>query len=248
MRVVNVIQGSFQWLQARTVRVTASGVADVMAFLKRGDKKGGDTAARSAYKAQIVSEILTGQASGEGFINSYMERGTEQEPYARAAYEIRNDVSVDTVGFVIHPTIERFGASPDGLIGLDGGVELKNPKTSTHIDYMLAGILPVEYEPQVMSCLSCTERDWWDFVSFDSRLPLRHQMFKIRVFRNEERIKEIESGVLSFLQEVDDIIGRLNELNPEVEVADSIPFIEDGLGIQDADLPDWWRDSEQVSC
>jgi YqaJ-like viral recombinase domain len=234
VKIISCSQGSQEWFEARAGRVTASNVADVLAFLKRGDKKGGETAARASYKAQIVAETLSGSAILDGYLSSFMQHGTEMEPFARAAYEVRNNVSVDTVGFIVHPTIDRFGASPDGLIGKDGGIEIKAPKTATHIDYMLAGILPPEYEPQVMSNIDCAEREWWDFLSFDDRLPSRHQQFKVRTYRDEARIAQIDEGVRLFLQEVDDLIGELQRLNPEIA---ALPAEDYGdLGITGADI------------
>lgn len=235
MNIINCSQGSSEWFEARAGKVTASKVADAISFLKRGDKKGGETAARAAYKAQIVAETLSGAAILDGYLSSFMQHGTETEPFARAAYSVRNDVWVDEVGFIVHPTIERFGASPDGLIGKDGGLEIKAPKTATHIDYMLAGILPPEYEPQVMSNIDCAEREWWDFLSFDDRLPARHQQFKVRTYRDEARIAQIDEGVRLFLQEVDDLIGELQRLNPEIASAPP-PDDYGDLGILDDDI------------
>jgi hypothetical protein len=240
MNIIPCSQGSADWFTARAGKVTASNVAAALAFLKRGDKKGGETAARAAYKAKIVAETLRGEPLMEGFVSSYMEYGTEMEPFARGDYEAFCDISVDQVGFVVHPKLERFGCSPDGLIGTDGGGEFKCPKTETHLEYMLAGIVPPEYEPQVMSCLACTEREWWDFMSFDDRLPYRHKRFIKRMYRDEKRIAEIEDGVRIFLQDVDDMIGQIEALNPEVEpIAE--PVEDSGeLGVTDADINDWY--------
>lgn len=235
MKIVTCSQGSAEWLAVRSGRVTASKVAAVLNFRK--DKKEG--AERAAYRVQVAAEILTGSTLGEGFVNDFMRWGTEQEPDARDAYCVRHDVYVDTVGFVIHPAIERAGGSPDGLVGADGMVELKCPKTSMHIEYMLAGVVPPEYEPQVMFGLACTERAWCDFSSFDSRLPLRHQLFTVRVYRDEARIKEIEDGVRTFLDEVDALIAKLDGMNPLIEQLRQSVEIDPELGITDADIPAW---------
>jgi len=212
MKVINCIQGSAEWLDARLGNVTASKAACAIGFLK----KGGETAERAAYKAALVSEILTGRAT-ESYVSPYMQYGTETEEDARTAYELHNNVLVETAGFGLHASISRFGASPDGLVGKNGMVEFKCPKTETHIDYIFAGILPPKYEPQVMSELSVWERDWIDFMSFDKRMPRRHQRFTMRVYRDEQRIAEIEAGVCLFLKDVDEMIERLNTLNPEPE-------------------------------
>lgn len=214
MDIVQCAQGSQTWFQARCGKVTASEVGNVMAFLKKGEKKGGDTAARLAYKYKLIAEILTGTTDMDGYMSDCMRDGNEYEPIARAAYEYRNDVSVDQVGFIIHPTIKRFGCSPDGLIAPNGGLEIKSPKTKTHIGYMLAGTLPPDYEPQVMTNIACAAADWWDFTSYGIRMQKRYQLLTVRVYRDDKRIAEIEQGVLSFWQEVDDLLGEIRRLYP----------------------------------
>jgi hypothetical protein len=240
--LLEVEQGGPEWLSARVGMLTASRLADALCMLK----KGGEAAARFNLKVAIAAERLTGRAA-ETYVSPDMLWGTENEPVARGAYEIRTGSEVDVVGLVLHPSISNFAASPDGLIDKNGGVEFKAPRTATHIDYMLAGMLPPEYEPQVMGNISCTQREWWDFVSFDPRLPNRHQLFIKRVYRNETRIKEIEDGARQFLSEVDELIANLEKLNPELSQTDRVfgkdrRYITDG--ITDADLPGWWRNAE----
>lgn len=244
-QIIHCRQGTQEWFEARCGRVTASDIVAVLSLLKRGEKAGGDTEKRADYKAALVAEMLTGEPDMEGYVNSFMNRGVEEEPLSRAAYEIVSNVEVEQVGFILHPTIERAGASPDGLVGADGCLELKNPKKSTHIKYMLTGQLPEEYEPQVMFQLACSEREWCDFVSFHSGMPLRHQMFIKRVYRNEQRIAFINDAVVQILGEVDDIIARLDALNPETPLKEQLRrsvVIEDG--ITDDDLPKWAREMQ----
>lgn len=224
MKIVDCVQGGAEWLQARAKRVTASEVSDAISFLKRkgkdGREAGDSSAAREAYKAALVAEILTGCAS-ESYVSREMLDGVEREPYARAAYESRMGVMVDTLGFVVHPNIDRSGASPDGLVGDDGLIEIKCPKLETHLKYIFAGVLPADYEPQVMWQMACTGRLWCDFVSFDARLPPRHQLFVKRVYRDEQRIADMEAGVLQFLAEVDEMVNKLEAINAESEASDA---------------------------
>lgn len=205
--IVDVEQGSAEWIQLRCGLVTASRVADVMAKLKTKDK---EAAVRANYRAEIVCETLTGRAA-DHFVSFDMEWGTANEPLARAAYEIHFGADVDTVGFATHPSIKRFGASPDGLVGADGMVEFKCPATHTHIGYLLENKVPEDYVPQMLAEMACTGRQWCDFVSFDPRLPKRLQMFAIRFMRDEERIAEMEKAVELFLEEVDLTIERLEQ-------------------------------------
>jgi putative phage-type endonuclease len=207
MRVIESIQGTSEWKAARAGHVTASRISDVMAKIKSGE-----AACRRDYKAQIVAEILTGAPSEDGYTNAAMQWGNEQEPFARAAYEIQTGQMVDQVGFVLHPTIERAGASPDGLVGDDGLVEIKCPKTSTHLQYVCIGKVPADYQPQMLWQMACTGREWVDFASYDPRLPERHQLFIRRLGRDNTRIAEFEAEVRNFQKEVNGLLLQLGEL------------------------------------
>lgn len=204
MQVVDVVQGTPEWHLARCGKVTASRIADVMAKLKSG----GEAAGRRNYRAQIVAEILTGIPQDGDYVSAEMQRGTELEPLARAAYEIRTGGFVDQVGFVCHPTL-RAGASPDGLVGTDGLLELKVPNTATHIGHILGGSIPGEYQLQMLWQMECTGRKWCDFASYDLRLPEHLQLFVRRMERDEKRIAEIRSEVETFLASVDAVLVRL---------------------------------------
>ena len=203
MNVLDFPQGSAEWLQSRAGRVTASRIGDVMAKIKTGE-----AAARKDYKAQIVAEILTGRPQESSFTNEAMQWGTATEPAARTAYEAISGTLVDTVGLVLHPAIDRAAASPDGLAG-DGLLEIKCPKTATHLQYLLAGVAPAQYQLQMLWQMACTERAWCDFVSFDPRLPEDLQLLIVRFERDDKRIAEIETEVRLFLSEVDETIAKL---------------------------------------
>jgi putative phage-type endonuclease len=196
-------QGTEEWFNIRIGKVTASRVADVLAKTKTGY-----STTRDNYMAQLVCERLTGQ-KGESFTNAAMQHGTETEPLARAAYEARYDVLVDEVGFVPHPTIEMSGASPDGLVGDDGLIEIKCPNTATHIETLLSESVPNKYYTQMQFQIACTGRKWCDFVSFDNRLPTELQMFVKRVPRDDMYIKLIEDEIVKFLAELDTKINQL---------------------------------------
>lgn len=198
-----IIQGSPEWHAMRCGKVTASRVADVIATTKSGP-----SASRKNYLAELVAERLTGQAA-DGFTNAAMQWGTDMEPEARAAYSFYADVDVQEVAFVVHPAIEDSGASPDGLVGETGLVELKCPNTATHIETLLNGAVPVKYETQMQWQMACTGRQWCDFVSFDPRLPEDMRLFIKRVERDNARIAELESAVRMFLHEVDETVASL---------------------------------------
>lgn len=203
MKILDFPQGSADWLAARAGRVTASRIGDVLAKIKTGE-----AAARRDYRAQLVAEILTGKPQEDGFVNAEMQWGTETEPLARSAYEVAKDVLVDQIGFVLHPTIERAGASPDGLGG-NVGLEIKCPKTATHLQYLIEGVAPAKYQPQMLWQMACMGTEAVDFVSFDPRLPENVRLFVVRFERDEKRIGEMEREVETFLGEVDAVLEKL---------------------------------------
>ena len=199
-------QGTEEWFTIRIGKVTASRVADVIAKTKTGY-----SATRDNYMAQLICERLTG-LKGESFTNAAMQHGTDTEPLARAAYEALKDVLVDEVGFVPHPSIDMAGASPDGLVGTDGLLEIKCPNTATHIETLMSKTVPGKYNTQMQFQMACTGRQWCDFVSFDNRLPEQFQLFVKRVPRDDEFIKQMEDEVVKFLNELDIKIAQLMEL------------------------------------
>ena len=203
MKVLSMPQGSPEWLAARAGKVTASRINDVMAAKT--------TAAYRDYRAQIVAEILTGQPQESGFTNAAMQWGTEQEKFARAEYELACDWTVDEVGIVLHPTIERGAASPDGLVSTNGLVEIKCPKTATHLQTLIDKKQPRQYENQMLWQMACTGREWTDFVSYDPRLPEDLQLFVHRFDRDDKRIAEIEAAVTQFLTEVNEMIDNIRK-------------------------------------
>jgi YqaJ-like viral recombinase domain len=223
MRVITTEQRTPEWLKARTGIPTASNVDCILAKLKRKD---GEAATRANYKTRIVAEILTGR-SQENFVSHWMEEGSASEPDAVAAYEICSGVDVEHTGFVLHPNIDRFGASPDGLVGDKGCVEAKCPASTTHLSYILADVVPEEYKPQMDAEIVCCEREWCDFISYDWRMPKHLQLFVKRYFRDDKRIAEMEAAVLHFLAEVDDIIARLPR--PDGTRPDLVPILQKSL-------------------
>ena len=204
MRIVDCEQNDAEWTWARTGRITASRMCDVMATLKRG----GEAASRRDYRAELIAERLTGRAE-DHYVSKEMKFGAEQEPFARTAYEIKTENTVDQVGFIFHPRLDFTGASPDGLIGQDGRLELKCPKTTTHLAYMMAGTVPEGYQYQMLWNMACAERGWWDFASYDPRMPEKLRIFIVRMLRDEARIDEIEREVLKLNSEVQYICAQL---------------------------------------
>jgi len=199
-----VEQGSADWLALRAGRVTASNFGKVLA--------GGQGKTRRAYMLQLVAERLTGEPA-ETYTNAAMEWGTQTEPQARAVYELMTGREVEEVTITLEG--DYIAASPDGLVGHRdeypsfGGLEIKCPNTSTHLDYLLRGELPAQYRPQVQGCIWVHRAPWWDFMSFDPRLPPASQAFILRVERDEEYIESLAGSVRAFVREMLELEQRL---------------------------------------
>ena len=203
-------QRTEEWFAARLGKVTASRVADVVARTKSGYG-----ASRANYMAELVCERLTG-VRVEFFSSAAMQWGTEQEPAAREAYESKMGVLVLETGFVPHPNIQMAGASPDGLINTDGGIEIKCPNTNTHLDTLLSEKVPERYLNQIYWQMACTGGLWVDFVSFDPRLPESMQLFIQRIPRDNVAIRNLESEVNIFLAELDQKVNALRAKYGEI--------------------------------
>lgn len=187
------VQGTQEWFAARLGSVTASRIADVM--MKP------TTAGYQNYRAQLICERLTGQPT-EGFTSAAMQHGTDTEPQARAFYEMETGLEVAEVGFIPHPTIEGTGASPDGLIGEDGGLELKCPQPAEHIRVLTGGDIKRQYILQMQWGMACTGREWWDYGSFCPFMPYEMQLYRYRIEADAKAQAEITEAVAAFIADV----------------------------------------------
>jgi putative phage-type endonuclease len=210
--ISKIEQRTPEWFECRLGKVTASKTNDVMAILKSG----GEAATRKNYRAQLVCERLTGTKQ-DTFINAAMQWGTDAEPLARSAYESYTGDIVNELGFIDHPYINMSGASPDGLVGEDGMIEIKCPNTSTHMEWLISGVVPPEHHNQMLWQMACAGRKWCDFVSFDPRMPTDLQLMIVRLNRDDDRIELITQSVIKFLSEVDDMINKLTKLQKSAE-------------------------------
>jgi len=201
----DVIQGSDQWFEERRGKVTASRVIDIVPGVK-----GAYLASRKNYIAQLVLEILTGKTA-ETYQSAAMARGTELEAEARIAYAAYTGAWVEQVGFINHPTIERFGASPDGLVDDEGGLEIKCPEAAQHLDTLINGTIKRDYIYQMVSGMMCTGRLWWDYVSYHPDFPEHLQLYISRFSVNESLSTEIKGEVKKLNAEVDRMLEKLKE-------------------------------------
>jgi len=199
-------QRTDEWFESRLGKATASRIADIIAKTKTGP-----SASRENYAVQLVLERIT-QSKGESYTNAAMQWGTETEPMARQQYELKRGVFVDEIGFIDHPTIAMSGASPDGLVGADGLVEIKCPNSATHMETLVSRKIPQKYIPQMMWQMACTGRNWCDFVSFDPRFPENLQIFVERVEYDPTYARMLELEVTQFLDEVEKKVEILRKL------------------------------------
>lgn len=176
MRISEHEQGSPEWLQERIGLITASKVDKLIT------PTGKPSTSAKGYIDEIVSEMLMGRAE-ETFQSAAMLRGKELEPEARAWVELQQDYDVQQVGLGIIDDL-RAGASPDGLIGDDGGLEIKCPTPKIHTSYLREGKMPDAYIPQVQMNIWLWSRDWWDFCSYHPEMP----KLLVRVERDQKFI------------------------------------------------------------
>ena len=199
----HVEQGTDEWHEMRRGVITASRFKDVMSK-GRGDAP---SKTRQSYMLELAAESLTGNV--EHFEpNKYMQWGTEKEPEAKSMYELITDNEVAEVAFIKHDTL-NCGVSPDGLIDTNGGLEIKCPKTTTQLETFLSGKMPSQHKAQVQGCLWVTERQWWDFVSFDPRIVGESSFFTVRVERDEDYIANLAEQISLFDSELQSLINKL---------------------------------------
>lgn len=198
---MNILQRSEDWYLGRCGKITASRVKDLNAKPAKGK-------ALNALGLTILAERLTG-VQKEIFTNADMQWGIDNETHAITAYENETGNFVVGTGLINHPFIGMFGASPDGLVGEDGQIEVKCPNTTTHLNTLLTKQVPDEYIPQITCQLSCTRREWCDFVSYDPRLPGELQIIVIRVWAKDLGIEALEEDVRKFNKTVDEAISSL---------------------------------------
>jgi predicted phage-related endonuclease len=200
-----MIQGSQEWISARLGKATASRVDDATARTKTGWG-----ASRDNYAAELVIERLTGLPA-DTWVSDAMRNGMEREPEARSNYEFYRGVEVEQIGFIDHPRIAMSGASPDGLLGKEGLLEIKCPTTATHIKTLLGEPIAGKYLKQMAWQMAVTGRQWCDWVSYCPLLPEEMRLYIQRVPRNDKLVAELERDVQDFLAEVDAKTKALTE-------------------------------------
>jgi len=196
-------QGTEAWFMDRLGRATASEFSSILAE--------GEGKTRKKYMVKLAAERLTGKPTAS-FSNHHTDRGTEQEPFARLAYEARTGNIVEQVGFIKHPDL-MAGSSPDGLIDLDGGVEIKSVIPTVQIETISKGGYPTSHRAQIQGNMWNTGRKWWDFVSYSPDLPDPLRLHIFRVERDEAYISNLNDEICIFLIELDAFVINLMKAN-----------------------------------
>jgi hypothetical protein len=223
----NEFQHTEQWWADRHGKATASRVWDIVARKQgRGDKLGDFTAKRQNYLEEKVAERVTGKNRDRRKI-AILDHRLELEPDARAYYEFDQEVRIQIVGFVDHPRIPMAGCSPDGLVGDEGGVEIKCCDAEGHLEIITAEFIKPEYLYQIHFNMACTDRLWWDFVAFNPDMPEDGKLWVKRIDRDEEIIAWLEQHVVEFNAEVDrkvkEALAAMKGVTPvETQLSDSL--------------------------
>lgn len=222
MKVLDVVQGSPEWLRVRLGIPTASAYDRILT-----PKTLKPSAERFGYASQLLSEWFLGHEIDWGGASKFMERGTDMEPEARSFYELERDVSAQVVGFVMRDD-GMTGGSPDSLVGDDGGLEIKCPAINTAIAYFLdPASLATKYRHQVQGYLYLTRRAWWDIISYHPDVP----PVIVRVARDEEYIAALDFALDAFLRE---LVAARAMLEPHKAVRDaSVAAVQRELVEQD---------------
>lgn len=159
MKIVECQQNTPPWFAARCGIPTASCFDRIVTSTGEASKQ------RTKYLYQLAGERISGQTE-DPYQSASMARGKEMEEEAKNLYLMTSDEEFQSVGFCLADGEFKYGASPDGLIGNDGGLEIKCPNLSTHVGYLLKKSVPTDYFQQVQGNLLITGRKWWDFVSY----------------------------------------------------------------------------------
>lgn len=202
IQVFDCEQGSADWFACRAGIPTASKFATVMA---KGEGK-----TRSKYMRQLAGEIITGEPM-EAFTNGHMDRGKTMEDEARETYAFINDAEIKRVGFIRDGS---KGASPDSLIGDEGGLEIKTALPDIQIERLISGKLPPEHKAQVQGNIWISGRQWWDFVSYWPKLP----MLTVRVFRDDIYIANMSAEIDAFNAELAGLVESIRNYDRRSEI------------------------------
>ncbi len=188
----NVEQNTDEWMALRSGRITSSALSKAMANY---GKAFGEPAKK--YAVEIAIQQITGKTAENGYTNEHMERGHEEEPLARMAYEEEYFCEVTNGGFFEDGD---EGCSPDGLVGDDGLIEIKSAIPSIHYARIARQSFDPAYKWQLAGNLRITGREWIDFISYCSDFPEGRMLYVHRSYKADfaEEFKMIDARLAEF--------------------------------------------------
>lgn len=189
-------QKTDEWLIERLGKITGSMYSKVL----------GGAVGRRTYLMELATEILTSEV--RTFESNATRYGTESEDEAKRQYEFETGNVIEETGFILHPSYDFTGVSPDGLIGDEGGVEFKCPYNPTYHTKTVVDGMPKEHKAQVQGALWVTGRQWWDFVSYCPKMPVGKQLYVERQYPDGAYLEELENKVLTFKSDLDIILEK----------------------------------------
>ena len=201
---MNAPQVTEEWLKKRLGKITGSTIHKIMSLKE-------NSSTRSKLLQDLTLERISGSPT-KNIVTGPMARGLELESEARHAYELKNQKVILT-GFIDHPTIKEAGASPDGLVGEDGLIEIKCLNKKNHNEIVKKQTLPKQYNLQIQFQLACTNRVWCDFVAYHPESD--HSLYVKRVLPEYDLIKEIHEKAIIFVGEVEEKYRAMKERNSE---------------------------------
>ncbi len=208
---LDVPQGEAEWMAARLGRPTASQASRIVT------RTGKPSSQADAYMAELLAEYFLGHPVTEFDGNVWTERGKALEPDAFALYAFHVDSEPRTTGIVYRDESRLFGASPDGLVDPDGGLELKAPMPGTHLLWLARGECPPQHWCQVQASIWATGRKWWDFMSYYPDLP----PLIVRVEPDATYQAALDKHIPAFIGELLSGRERLRELGVEPALEDA---------------------------
>ena len=204
----DIEQRSGAWIQKRLGFCGCSRIGDVMATGRSGQP----SATRRNYMHELLCERLTG-VHNETYCSKEMQWGVEQEPIARSLYEAKTGQMVIETGGMEHPKIKWWYGSPDGLIGNDGGIEIKCKTTANHLETMMSGKIDTAHLYQITGYVEIFNLSWYDYVGFDPRLPENLQLYVKRFYRDDLPIDEVRDAVIKFIDELNELERKVRAFN-----------------------------------
>ncbi len=203
-------QKSDEWFEAKRGNISASMFEAVIGKQNSGKYY----AARDYYLYDVAIERITGESKDQISAKS-LSHGIKYEPEARSLYELEKGVLVNEEGFIVHPDFDFIGCSPDGLIGDNGGIEIKCPADKkVHLDTLTNG-MPAKNKAQVQGSLWITGREYWDFVSYCPSFPEELQLYIERIYPDEDYIAVLKEECLIFEDELQQLVNKLKGLIDE---------------------------------